>query len=134
MALRNAFETLATESKQDDLNTLVEALNTASASILAAVQAINGKVTACNTGAVTVSNMVGQGLTDGQLRASAVPVSLTSVPAHSVSVSNSPTVALDSASLAALESVTISNQIAQPLTLAQLQGDDVKISLDGESV
>ena len=132
--MRNAFETLATESKQDDLNTLVEALNTASASILAAVQAINGKVTVCNTGAVTVSNMVGQGLTDTQLRASAVPVSLASVPAHSVSVLNSPTVALDTASLAALESVTISNQIVQPLTLAQLQGDDVKVSLDGESV
>lgn len=134
MTMRNAFETLATESKQDDLNTLVEALNTASASILAAVQAINGKVTVCNTGAVTVSNMVGQGLTDTQLRASAVPVSLASVPAHSVSVLNSPTVALDTASLAALESVTISNQIVQPLTLAQLQGDDVKVSLDGESV
>lgn len=189
--MRNAFETLATESKQDDLNALVEALNTASASILAAVQAINGKVTACNTGAVTVSNMVGQGLTDIQLRSSAVPVSLTSVPAHSVSVSNSPTVALDAtslaalesisaavsgtvgvsgsveianesgnaipvslasvpahsvsisnsptvaldtASLAALESVTINNQLDQPLTLAQLQGDDVKVSLDGESV
>ena len=56
MTMRNAFETLATESKQDDLNALVEALNTASASILAAVQALNGKVTACNTGAVTVSN------------------------------------------------------------------------------
>ena len=135
--------------------------------------------------------MVGQGLTDGQLRASAVPVSLTSVPEHSVSVSNSPTVALDAtslsalesitaavsgtvgvsgsveitndagnaipvslasvpshsvsisnsptvaidtASLAALESVTISNQLDQPLTLTQLQGQDVKVSLDGEVV
>ena len=206
MTMRNAFETLATESKQDDLNALVEALNTASASILAAVQAINDKVTACNTGAVTVSNSPTVSLDSTSLAAlenisaavsgtvsvsgsvevsndlgnampvavsgtptvsldatslsalesitaavsgtvgvsgsveitndagNAIPVSLAAVPAHSVSISNSPTVAIDTASLAALESVTISNQIAQPLTLAQLQGDDVKVSLDGESV
>ena len=206
MTMRNAFETLATESKQDDLNALVEALNTASASILAAVQALNGKVTACNTGAVTVSNSPTVSLDSTSLAAlenisaavsgtvsvsgsvevsndlgnampvavsgtptvsldatslsalesitaavsgtvgvsgsveitndagNAIPVSLASVPSHSVSISNSPTVAIDTASLAALESVTISNQLDQPLTLTQLQGQDVKVSLDGEVV
>ena len=153
MTMRNALEGLAVESKQDDLNTLVEALNTASASILAAVQSINGKVTACNTGAVTVSNfpatqpvsgtvavsnMVGQGLTDSQLRASDVKVTL-----------DSEAVALDAATLSALEtvsvanfpatqlvsgSVSVSNMVSQGLTDSQLRASDVKVSLDGEQV
>lgn len=177
MTMRNALEGLAVESKQDDLNTLVEALNTASASILAAVQSINGKVTACNTGAVTVSNfpatqavsidaaslsalenvsisnfpatqpvsgtvavsnMVGQGLTDSQLRASDVKVTL-----------DSEAVALDAATLSALEtvsvanfpatqpvsgSVSVSNMVSQGLTDSQLRATDVKVSLDGEQV
>ena len=177
MTMRNALEGLAVESKQDELNTLVEALNTASASILAAVQSINGKVTACNTGAVTVSNfpatqavsidaaslsalenvsisnfpaiqpvsgtvavsnMVGQGLTDSQLRASDVKVTL-----------DSEAVALDAATLSALEtvsvanfpatqpvsgSVSVSNMVSQGLTDSQLRATDVKVSLDGEQV
>ena len=177
MTMRNALEGLAVESKQDELNTLVEALNTASASILAAVQSINGKVTACNTGAVTVSNfpatqavsidaaslsalenvsisnfpatqpvsgtvavsnMVGQGLTDSQLRASDVKVTL-----------DSEAVALDAATLSALEtvsvanfpatqpvsgSVSVSNMVSHGLTDSQLRATDVKVSLDGEQV
>jgi hypothetical protein len=52
------------------------------------LNSLNGKVTACNTGAVTVSSMptttVTGPLTDTQLRATAVPVSLASVPSHAV--------------------------------------------------
>ena len=178
MTMRNALEGLAVESKQDDLNTLVEALNTASASILAAVQSINGKVTACNTGAVTVSNfpatqavsidaaslsalenvsinnfpatqpvsgtvavsnMVSQGLTDLQLRASDVKVSL---DGEQVVISNQISQPLTDAQLRESdvkvtldgESVSISNQLSQPITDSQLRASDVKVSLDGEQV
>ena len=126
MTMRNALEGLAVESKQDDLNTLVEALNTASASILAAVQSINGKVTACNTGAVTVSNfpatqpvsgtvsvsnMVSQGLTDSQLRATDVKVSL---DGEHVAISNFPA----------------TQAVSGPITNAELRASAVPVSLD----
>ena len=87
------------------------------------------------SGALVVDTGLTQALTDTQLRASAVPVSLASVPSHAVTnagtfavqVSNTPTVALDSASLSALETISISGtvpvsgtfwQATQPVSLA----------------
>ena len=68
--------------------TTVAALLVAAQAIQSAAAALNAKTTAVNTGAiagtVAVSNMVSQGLTDTQLRASAVPVSIASVPTHGV--------------------------------------------------
>ena len=120
MTMRNALEGLAVESKQDDLNTLVEALNTASASILAAVQSINGKVTACNTGAVTVSNFPAT---------QAVSIDAASLSAlENVSISNFP------ATQPVSGSVSVSNMVSQGLTDSQLRATDVKVSLDGEQV
>lgn len=149
MTMRNAFENLATESKQDDLNALVEALNTASASILTAVQAINGKVTACNTGAVTVSNFPStQAVSIDAASLSALEnVSINNFPATqpvsgTVAVSNMVSQGLTDLQLRATdvkvtldgETVSISNQLSQPVTDAQLRAEDVKVTLDGEQV
>jgi len=64
--------------------TTVAALLTAANAIKAAAESLDAKATAINTGAVAgtvaVSNMVAQGLTDAQLRATAVPVSGTFWP------------------------------------------------------
>lgn len=62
------------------------------------------------SGSVSVSNMVAQGLTDAQLRASDIKVTLDG------------------------ESVSISNQLSQPVTDSQLRASDVKVSLDGEQI
>ncbi len=149
MTMRNALEGLAVESKQDDLNTLVEALNTASASILAAVQSINGKVTACNTGAVTVSNFPAtQAVSIDAASLSALEnVSISNFPATqpvsgTVAVSNMVSQGLTDLQLRATdvkvtldgETVSISNQLSQPVTDAQLRAEDVKVTLDGEQV
>jgi hypothetical protein len=55
--------------------TTMAALLTAASAIQAAAEALNSKTTAVNTGAVTVSNMVAQGLTNAELRAANVPTS-----------------------------------------------------------
>jgi hypothetical protein len=101
------------------------ALLTAANAIKVAAEALNGKATAMNTGAVAgtvaldsttltamenttvggtvaVSNMVAQGLTDAQLRNSAVPVSGIF---YQATQPVSGTVALDAPSLAALDTI-----------------------------
>lgn len=107
------------------------------------------------SGSVSVSNMVAQGLTDTELRASAVPVSLASVPSHAVTnagtfavqVTSAPTtavtgtfwqatqpvslaaaVALDAGTLAALETITVANFTDNGLTDAQLRATAVPVS------
>ncbi len=80
----------ATEAKQDDIESSltdiesdIEATNTALGTIETDIEAVNtdttsidGKITACNTGAVVISSGVQtDALTDTQLRATAVPIS-----------------------------------------------------------
>lgn len=54
MTLRNAFEGLATESKQVDLNTLVTTLVEATQAIQSAAVALNSKTVAVDTQALTL--------------------------------------------------------------------------------
>ncbi len=66
----------ATETTQASVLAAAQAINTAVASLLTATNALNSKTVEVDTGAVTVSNQLAQPLTDSQLRASAVPVSI----------------------------------------------------------
>lgn len=54
MTLRNAFANLATEAKQDDLNTMTAALVQATQAMQAAAEAINAKTVAVDTQALTL--------------------------------------------------------------------------------
>ena len=76
MTLRNAFWGLATEDKQDNLNGIADSLLEAAQALQAAVDALNAKTVAVDTGAVTIANQPAQPLTDTQLRAADVPVTL----------------------------------------------------------
>lgn len=68
MTLRNAFENLATEPKQDVLIAAANALTVSAAAIRTAVEALNLKTVAANTEAVTVANQLTQPITDAELR------------------------------------------------------------------
>ena len=146
-ALNAAVDALSAKTiKSDTDNVLVSnfpstqavAIDAASLSALENVSINNFPATQPVSGTVAVSNMVGQGLTDSQLRASDVKVTL-----------DSEAVALDAATLSALEtvsvanfpatqlvsgSVSVSNMVSQGLTDSQLRASDVKVSLDGEQV
>lgn len=103
------------------------------AALKAAVDALSAKIATCNTGAVTldsatlaaletitISNPTPQGLTDSQLRSSAL----------SVTVSNPTAQGLTDAQLrAAAVPVTVSNPTAQGLTDTQLRATAVPVSL-----
>lgn len=119
-------------------STQAVAIDAASLSALETISVGNFPATQPVSGTVSVSNMVSQGLTDTQLRATDIKVTL-----------DSEAVALDAASLAALETVSIanfpatqpvsgtvavSNMVSQGLTDTQLRATDVKVTLDGESV
>ena len=146
-ALNAAVDALSAKTIKSDTDhvsvsnfpsTQAVALDVASLSALETISVGNFPATQPVSGTVAVSNMVGQGLTDSQLRASDVKVTL-----------DSEAVALDSSTLAALETISVanfpatqsvsgtvvvSNMVAQGLTDAQLRASDVKVTLDGEAV
>ena len=138
--LKNAFDALATENTLEALRvlstqmkTVMDGMVTVLETISAHTSGITSTVSVDNfpiSSAVSVSNfpetqpVSGSFLTNTQLRESPIPVSGT--------INGS--VSLDTATLEALETITISNQISQPLTDSQLRSSDVKVSLDGEII
>ena len=119
-------------------STQAVAIDAASLSALETISVGNFPATQPVSGTVAVSNMVSQGLTDTQLRATDIKVTL-----------DSEAVALDAATLSALETVSVanfpatqpvsgtvavSNMVSQGLTDTQLRASDVKVTLDGEQV
>ena len=109
MALHNLFGALNLEATQQTILTAVNAVKSA-------LDALNAKVTAVNTGAVTVSNQLTQPLTNTELRATAVPISGT--------VNTGLTQPLTDAQLRAA-SVPVSTDLVQPLTNTELRADAV---------
>lgn len=120
-------------------STQAVAIDAASLSALETISVSNFPATQPISGSVSVSNMVSQGLTDSQLRATDVKVSL---DGEQVVISNQISQPLTDAQLRASdvkvtldgETVSISNQLSQPITDSQLRASDIKVSLDGEQV
>lgn len=170
MPLENEYGALALESTLDALKTIADSLLLAVSAIQATTEALNAKAVTLDTahvagsvdidnfpetqpvsGTVSVSNMISQGLTDTQLRAADVKVSLDS---EQVTIANFPvtqpvsgTVAVSNMVLPGLTdtqlratplpvsgTISVSNQPSQPLTDTQLRAADVKVTLDGEQV
>ena len=142
MPLENEYGALALDSTLDALKTVTDGLLLAASAIQVATEALNVKAVTLDTahvagsvdidnfpvtqpvsGTVAVSNMVSQGLTDAQLRATALPVSgpLTDTQIRATALPVSGTVA-------------VNNQPSQPLTDTQLRAADVKITLDSEQI
>ena len=147
-ALNAAVDALSAKTiKSDTDNVLVSnfpstqavAIDAASLSALETISVSNFPATQPISGSVSVSNMVSQGLTDSQLRATDVKVSL---DGEQVVISNQISQPLTDAQLRASdvkvtldgETVSISNQLSQPITDSQLRASDIKVSLDGEQV
>lgn len=126
----------------------------------ATVDALNAKVTAVNTSSiagevslsaptlsalenttVTVSNPTAQGLTDTQLRASAIPISLASQPLPNGASTETTLAALKTAidnlnaKVTAVNTgaVTLTNPTAQGLTDTQLRATPLTVSVDNQT-
>ena len=109
-------------------STQAVAIDAASLSALETVSVGNFPVTQPVSGTVAVSNMVSQGLTDTQLRATDIKVTL-----------DSEAVALDAATLSALETVSVANfpatqAVSGPITNAELRASAVPVSLDSSGI
>lgn len=136
-AMKSVIDSL--KATVDALNAKVTAVNTSS--IAGQVDLTPATLSALENTTVTVSNPTATGLTDTQLRASALPVSLSSQPL--------PTGASTETTLAALKSaidnlnakvtavntgaVTLTNPTAQGLTDTQLRATPLTVSVNNQT-
>jgi hypothetical protein len=120
------------------------------AAVQSAVDALNAKVTAVNTGAVVVSSapttavtgafyqatqpvsFTWAGLTDAQLRATAVPVSAASLPLPTGAATEATAVAVGAAIVAAVEAIPGGGGGGGSLTDAELRATPVPMTEVGE--